>query len=235
MRYPKKTYGNISLSSGISWWLAAPRPPNGFPRVLGPKKKLEKIILMIFRSFSRPHQEVYSYAIRSSIWSAVILEKSWIFFDPPKRHETMLKKYDLYKETVQNQFFNQHAPSRNAIHFFLTHSKRSAKAKAKQEAFFFDPLAARFFFPTRSQRRAKQEATPRGFEPLRAEPNGFLVHLLNHSDTVSLVRSLDITSCPTMHVRVCQNKKPMAGFEPTTSRLLSGCSTAKLHWLRGIV
>ena len=24
--------------------------------------------------------------------------------------------------------------------------------------------------------------------------------------------------------------KPMAGFEPTTSRLLSGCSTAKLHW-----
>jgi hypothetical protein len=22
----------------------------------------------------------------------------------------------------------------------------------------------------------------------------------------------------------------MAGFEPTTSRLLSGCSTAKLHW-----
>ena len=29
-------------------------------------------------------------------------------------------------------------------------------------------------------------STPRGFEPLRAEPNGFLVHLLNHSDTVSL-------------------------------------------------
>ena len=24
-----------------------------------------------------------------------------------------------------------------------------------------------------------------GFEPLRAEPNGFLVHLLSHSDTVS--------------------------------------------------
>ena len=28
-------------------------------------------------------------------------------------------------------------------------------------------------------------ATPRGFEPLRAEPNGFRVHLLNRSDTVS--------------------------------------------------
>ena len=27
------------------------------------------------------------------------------------------------------------------------------------------------------------------------------------------------------------SKKPMAGIEPTTSRLLSGCSTAKLHWL----
>ena len=27
--------------------------------------------------------------------------------------------------------------------------------------------------------------TPVGFEPTRAEPNGFLVHLLNHSDTVS--------------------------------------------------
>ena len=27
--------------------------------------------------------------------------------------------------------------------------------------------------------------TPRGFEPLRAEPNGFRVHLLSRSDTVS--------------------------------------------------
>ena len=30
-------------------------------------------------------------------------------------------------------------------------------------------------------------ATPKGFEPLRAEPNGFLVHLHRHSDTVSCV------------------------------------------------
>ena len=30
-------------------------------------------------------------------------------------------------------------------------------------------------------------STPRGFEPLRAEPNGFRVHLLNRSDTMSLV------------------------------------------------
>ena len=30
-----------------------------------------------------------------------------------------------------------------------------------------------------------QKATARGFEPLRAEPNGFLVHHLNHSVTLS--------------------------------------------------
>ena len=29
------------------------------------------------------------------------------------------------------------------------------------------------------------KSTARGFEPLRAEPNGFRVHLLNHSDTLS--------------------------------------------------
>ena len=43
--YPGNIYGNISLNNGISWGLAAPRPPNGFPRVLwreggGPKKVL---------------------------------------------------------------------------------------------------------------------------------------------------------------------------------------------------
>ena len=32
-----------------------------------------------------------------------------------------------------------------------------------------------------------KKTTPRGFEPLRAEPNGFRVHLLNRSDTVSVV------------------------------------------------
>ena len=34
-RYHGEIYGNISLNSGISWGLAAPRPPHGFPRVLG--------------------------------------------------------------------------------------------------------------------------------------------------------------------------------------------------------
>ena len=31
----------------------------------------------------------------------------------------------------------------------------------------------------------EKQTTPVGFEPTRAEPNGFRVHLLNHSDTVS--------------------------------------------------
>ena len=36
------------------------------------------------------------------------------------------------------------------------------------------------------RRVTKAHTTPRGFEPLRAEPIGFLVQLLNHSDTVSV-------------------------------------------------
>ena len=34
--------------------------------------------------------------------------------------------------------------------------------------------------------RTGRKSTPRGFEPLRAEPNGFLVHHLSHSVTVSM-------------------------------------------------
>ena len=37
----------------------------------------------------------------------------------------------------------------------------------------------------RRRRGASDKTTPRGFEPLRAEPHGFRVHLLNHSDAVS--------------------------------------------------
>ena len=45
-------------------------------------------------------------------------------------------------------------------------------------------------------------ATPRGFEPLRAEPNGFRVHLLNRSDTVSLrhrQQNFDATHISSIH------------------------------------
>ena len=33
--------------------------------------------------------------------------------------------------------------------------------------------------------KKKKITTTTGFEPARAEPNGFQVHLLNHSDTLS--------------------------------------------------
>ena len=36
-----------------------------------------------------------------------------------------------------------------------------------------------------ARKLAFEKATTKGFEPSRAEPSGFLVHLLNHSDTVS--------------------------------------------------
>ena len=44
------------------------------------------------------------------------------------------------------------------------------------------------------------QATPRGFEPLRAEPNGFRVHLLNRSDTVSWqqLRGMYTERCETL-------------------------------------
>ena len=38
-------------------------------------------------------------------------------------------------------------------------------------------------------------ATARGFEPLRAEPNGFLVHHLNHSVTLSLEMKSNRSYC----------------------------------------
>ena len=37
------------------------------------------------------------------------------------------------------------------------------------------------------------KATPKRFEPLRAEPNGFLVHLLSHSDKVSCYPTHDLS------------------------------------------
>ena len=41
------------------------------------------------------------------------------------------------------------------------------------------------------------KATARGFEPLRAEPNGFLVHHLNHSVTLSLEMLWKLLLCAT--------------------------------------
>ena len=47
--------------------------------------------------------------------------------------------------------------------------------------------------PFKTNLASKQKkTTPRGFEPLRAEPIGFLVQLLNHSDTVSAISKVFI-------------------------------------------
>ena len=40
-------------------------------------------------------------------------------------------------------------------------------------------------YNVRVKRSQNRKTTAAGFEPARAEPNGFLVHLLNHSDTLS--------------------------------------------------
>ena len=42
-----------------------------------------------------------------------------------------------------------------------------------------------FFLPLKQHSAAAKRPTTRGLEPLRAELNGFLVHLLGHSDTLS--------------------------------------------------
>ena len=42
-----------------------------------------------------------------------------------------------------------------------------------------------FQYCVRHNNKKRNKTTPRGFEPLRAEPNGFRVHLLSRSDTVS--------------------------------------------------
>ena len=47
------------------------------------------------------------------------------------------------------------------------------------------PHCPPFFLSPKQHSVAAKHPTARGFEPLRAEPNGFLVHLLGHSDTLS--------------------------------------------------
>ena len=55
------------------------------------------------------------------------------------------------------------------------------------------------------------EATPRGFEPLRAEPNGFRVHPLSRSDTVSCLPSSPWGQilCPCAHRTLHGPRGPM--------------------------
>ena len=68
----------------------------------------------------------------------------------------------------------------------------------------------------------KIKATPRGFEPLRAEPNGFLVHLLSHSDKVSY-QSCNCLPHPHMAIRVAASHKLLSSHadharDPTVTK-----------------
>ena len=63
--------------------------------------------------------------------------------------------------------------------------------------------------------------TARGFEPLRAEPNGFLVHHLNHSVTLSCSSSLktdvldnDLGAGAWSHVENCKVPAAFGRHEP---------------------
>ena len=48
-------------------------------------------------------------------------------------------------------------------------------------------------YATPTANKMETKTTARGFEPLRAEPNGFRVHLLNRSDTVSVTLQMPYT------------------------------------------
>ena len=69
-------------------------------------------------------------------------------------------------------------------------------------------------------RTTNNNSTPRGFEPLRAEPNGFLVHHLNHSVTVSrrVLRHeyspKHTHICMQHHTAMCGGASAMTAREP---------------------
>ena len=63
-----------------------------------------------------------------------------------------------------------------------------------------------FLSPLKQHSAAAKRPTARGFEPLRAELNGFLVHLLGHSDTLSC-----LFLPPTVHLH-------QPGIEPGSHR-----------------
>ena len=73
-----------------------------------------------------------------------------------------------------------------------------------------------------------KEPTAKGFEPLRAEPNGFLVHHLNHSVTLSMedVEQLCQDAFSMLGVRSCARARPTWRAPPAQS-LPRQC-----HWPR---
>ena len=67
--------------------------------------------------------------------------------------------------------FHAHQSARTALHRVLMCCRATAKESGIRQMIM---------------QQLHQKATARGFEPLRAEPNGFRVHLLNRSDTLSV-------------------------------------------------
>ena len=86
---------------------------------------------------------------------------------------------------------------------------RRLRVRVPQGVFKYLKLYAYFHF-LGDATAIKFKATPRGFEPLRAEPNGFRVHLLNRSDTVSLLRT--VTCFTTQHPMALQTSCTSIAF-----------------------
>ena len=85
--------------------------------------------------------------------------------------------------------------------------------------------------PSRSRMKSAKpgtrKATARGFEPLRAEPNGFLVHHLNHSVTLSccqVARCVSVRGtgirCPHEVSALCVRTRCPHGVPATGARIM---------------
>ena len=74
------------------------------------------------------------------------------------------------------------------------------------------------------------DPTARGFEPLRAEPNGFLVHHLNHSVTLScaarnkteIFNNVSGVAVSGVDSKTQEQVKRQATLRPAVSKQLSG-------------
>ena len=72
-------------------------------------------------------------------------------------------------------------------------------------------------------RNTLMKTTPKGFEPSRVEPNGFLVHLLNHSDTVSSANLKKLIVCPDIKISNSESR--------STRKLVIGGLNLWLLWI----
>ena len=86
--------------------------------------------------------------------------------------------------------------------------------------------------PHVTSRLAKvHHTTPRGFEPLRAEPNGHRVLLLNRSDTVSCREGKIQKAMPTRRRWIRDSSAPMSAYVPSAPRyILCVDATAPCTW-----